>query len=587
MKCLSSHKMRSILFGFMAIITFVVGRVNADFTWTRKADMPTARWALSTCVVNGKIYAIGGWPSEPGNRVLSILEMYDPTTGTWTRKADMPTPRCYFSTCVVNGNIYAIGGWDDSRSISSVETYDPTSDTWTKKSDMPTARCDLSTCVVGGRIYAIGGDPGNYSGLTVVEVYNPETDTWTREANMPTGRWGLCSSVVDGKIYSIGGAPNISAVNTVEEYDPSTDTWTTKASMPTARRNMGTVVLGDKIYAIGGWQSSGRTPYSVIEAYDPSTNTWVTQGDIPSLRACLSTSVVNGRIYVIGGTDRPHPCPAMSTVYELGPLLDFNGDRIVDAFDMCIMVDHWGQEYHLCDIGPTLFGDGIVDVQDLTVLAEHLFEEIFPDELIAYWKLDETEGDIAYNNISSNHGVLSGNPTWQPDSGQVAGALQFDGVDDYISTDFVLNPADGSFSVFAWIKGGAPGQVILSQTDGPGGAGEIWLGADAVEGKLMTGIRPPSGRSPTPPMIADVVIADGQWHHIGIVITEQKVRHLYVDGIRVAFDTQPVVLPPSDGDLYIGTSKNPDTGSFFSGLVDDVRIYNAALTSEEVAAMAR
>jgi len=58
------------------------------------------------------------------------------------------------------------------------------------------------------------------------------------------------------------------------------------------------------------------------------------------------------------------------------PIVDFNGDRIVDAEDMCIMVDHWGENYPLCDIGPTPMGDGIVDVEDLKVLAEHLFEKL-------------------------------------------------------------------------------------------------------------------------------------------------------------------------------------------------------------------
>ena len=232
-------------------------------------------------------------------------------------------------------------------------------------------------------------------------------------------------------------------------------------------------------------------------------------------------------------------------------------------------------------------GDGIVDVQDLIVLAGHLFEEIFPAELVAYWKLDEEEGNVAHNSISDNHGILSGNPTWQPDIGHVAGALEFDGIDDYISTDFVLNPTDGAFSVFAWIKGGSPGQVIISQTDGPGGSGEIWLGADAVEGKLMTTLRSPSGRSPAPPLIADVVITDGQWHHVGIVVTEQKVRHLYVDGIRAAFDNQPVVLPSSDGSLHIGTGKNLEAGTFFSGLIDDVRIYNVPLSADKIAAIAQ
>ena len=65
---------------------------------------------------------------------------------------------------------------------------------------------------------------------------------------------------------------------------------------------------------------------------------------------------------------------------EILPVVDLNCDGIVDAADMCIMVDHWGQDYSLCDIGPTPFGDGIVDVEDLIVLAEHLFEEFPPAE---------------------------------------------------------------------------------------------------------------------------------------------------------------------------------------------------------------
>jgi len=58
------------------------------------------------------------------------------------------------------------------------------------------------------------------------------------------------------------------------------------------------------------------------------------------------------------------------------PIVDFNGDRIVDAEDMCIMVDHWGTDYSFCDIGPMPWGDGVVDVQDLIILAEHLFEGV-------------------------------------------------------------------------------------------------------------------------------------------------------------------------------------------------------------------
>jgi len=113
---------------------------------------------------------------------------------------------------------------------------------------------------------------------------------------------------------------------------------------------------------------------------------------MPTPRGALSTSVVNDKIYVIGGTRTIDD--ALSTVEEYEPkpplVVDFNGDGIVDSTDLCILVDHWGENYPLCDIGPTPFGDGIVDVQDLIILAEHLFEEVSDPTLIAHWPLDET-----------------------------------------------------------------------------------------------------------------------------------------------------------------------------------------------------
>ena len=58
------------------------------------------------------------------------------------------------------------------------------------------------------------------------------------------------------------------------------------------------------------------------------------------------------------------------------------------------------------------------------------------------------------------------------------------------------------------------------------------------------------------------------------------------DGMRVASDAQGVELPYSDGGMYFGTEKNLDATSFFSGLIDDVRIYNQMLSAEEIEALA-
>ena len=56
------------------------------------------------------------------------------------------------------------------------------------------------------------------------------------------------------------------------------------------------------------------------------------------------------------------------------PIVDFNGDGILDVADIDILIDRWGTDDSLCDIGPIPWGDGIVDVQDLIILAEHMVE---------------------------------------------------------------------------------------------------------------------------------------------------------------------------------------------------------------------
>jgi len=63
---------------------------------------------------------------------------------------------------------------------------------------------------------------------------------------------------------------------------------------------------------------------------------------------------------------------------QIIPVVDLNADGFVDAADMCIIVDNWGTDNSLCDVGPMPWGDGVVDVEDLIVVAEHLFEEFPP-----------------------------------------------------------------------------------------------------------------------------------------------------------------------------------------------------------------
>ena len=84
--------------------------------------MPTARMYLNTCVIDDKIYAIGGCSEKT---YALTIEVYDPITNKWTKRDDVPSP-LQRSCCVgMNGKIYIIGGGNMSGIISTVNEYIP------------------------------------------------------------------------------------------------------------------------------------------------------------------------------------------------------------------------------------------------------------------------------------------------------------------------------------------------------------------------------------------------------------------------------------------------------------------------------
>jgi hypothetical protein len=559
----------------------------AEDTWTFKTPMPTGRGFLSGTVLDGKIYVVGGTDNTQLN-AIALVEVYDPVSDTWTTRASMPEARTCPATCTYNGKVYVFGGASPmvySPPKNTVFEYDPQTDTWTQKANMPHAFHACGVAVLNDTIYLMGGGGVYFPPDSTVMAYHPLTESWIEREPMPTARGSLSACVVDGQIYAIGGTTedyHSVSYKLVEVFDPATNTWTQKADMATGRFGLGTCVLDGKIYAVGGWW--GSDVLTINEMYDPATNVWESKSGLQQKRFKHFLCSVGVKIYSIGGA-YPQGSQAilLSSVEEYDTGLgirspDFNGDGKVDIEDLIILIEYWGTDESLCDIAPEPFGDGIVDVLDLELLMSYWGQEIDDTTLIAHWALDETQGIIAYDSAGENDGTLYGEPLWQPDGGKIDGALQLDGIDDYISTDFVLNPADGPFSVFAWIKGGEPGQVVLSQT---GGAN--WLSANPSEGKLMTEIVPPTTRSPLPPLVSETRITNGNWHHIGFVWDGMH-RTLYVDGVVAAEDTQNNLAGSSNG-LYIGAGKNLDAGTFWSGLIDDVRIYNKALNADEIAAL--
>jgi len=297
-------------------------------------------------------------------------------------------------------------------------------------------------------------------------------------------------------------------------------------------------------------------PWETAEPLGEPVNTWDFDTD-PMLSA-------DGSILYFA-SDRPGGAGQDLWQVPILPVVDLNGDGVVNFKDFAVFAGSWRQYESAADLAPAPFGDWAVNALDAAALAQNWLTDF---RLLAHWRFDESEGDVARDGVGDHNGTLQGGPVWQPQGGRVGGALLLDGIDDYVTTGFVRDPAEGPLSVFAWVKGGSPGQVILSQA-----GGADWLIAAAPNGTLKTDLRSVGrfGRALT----SQVIVTDGAWHRVGLV-WDGKNRILYVDDLEAARDAQPDLKSMLTG-LQIGCGSGRKPGTFWSGLIDDVRLYNQAV----------
>ena len=312
---------------------------------------------------------------------------------------------------------------------------------------------------------------------------------------------------------------------------------------------------------------TGVAAYNINKTNHPKANNWV--GFIIELGS--------KRIYIAGDTDLTPEMKALTDIdvafLPAGGTYTMTAAEAADAtryFKPALAIPyHWGRSVGtLADA--QLFARNAACNAKVMTKGETISSDDWNKDfsLAAYWKLDEAAGNIAWDSNGSNHGTLSGGPVWKPADGKIGGALELDGVDDYVSTPFVLSPSAGSFSLFAWVKGGAPGQVILSQQTGAN-----WLMTDASDGALSTELKG-SGRTGNP-LKSAVVITDGEWHRVGLT-SDGATRILYIDDVEAAKDSQPGLIG-STGGLYLGAGSTLAPGTFWSGLIDDIRLSNRAV----------
>ncbi len=195
--------------------------------------------------------------------------------------------------------------------------------------------------------------------------------------------------------------------------------------------------------------------------------------------------------------------------------------------------------------------------------------------LVGHWKLDETSGILAADSSGlGRNGTVIGTATWT--SGSVNNALQLNGLTRVEVNSLMNSPRNVSLTAWAYIT-----------TPDSGGAEVVSLG-DYFAIRLNAGTSSRAffyNGSTWVPVSVNQTFAPG-WHHFAAVFNDDlNVCTFFVDGAEAASVSTTVTIPYGTlgTKLVIGAHGNGQTTYDVTGMVDDVRIYNRALCSSEVA----
>ena len=222
-------------------------------------------------------------------------------------------------------------------------------------------------------------------------------------------------------------------------------------------------------------------------------------------------------------------------------------------------------------------GEGNIDADPCFVQPMYL-------DPISYWKFDEGSGTAAYDSTGSYHGTIYGDTAWVP--GQVGWALCFGDRNDYVRVehDPSLNMT-GDLTISAWlyITRGGKYQAIVTKCEGNGG----WN--NPFDFRTNYGAEPQLAfvRADTVAherVYSKVKMPLHQWHHV-LVRVENNVPDFYVNGILAGKYADTIFTRTPTGNtnpLQIGRR---DDGLYFNGMIDEVMIFDRALSPEEIHAL--
>ncbi|KPK36900.1 MAG: hypothetical protein AMJ65_15610 [Phycisphaerae bacterium SG8_4] len=218
-------------------------------------------------------------------------------------------------------------------------------------------------------------------------------------------------------------------------------------------------------------------------------------------------------------------------------------------------------------------------------------------DLISHWKMDDGSGTTATDSAGVNDGTLKGDATWA--AGWLIGAVELDGDDDYVDCGqgTVFNTVCRDvITLAAWVK--------VNDTDGPEWSGIIIRGYGDQFGNvdpydtfamyyhgpsLRMGFKTNS-TSPewmAAPNDSATALFDGEWHHTASVYDGAE-KVIYLDGEEIVREaaTGRIGIGEGDGRVLLGGGRDIDPMVLeLGGLIDDARIYDRALTQQEIVAI--
>lgn len=202
---------------------------------------------------------------------------------------------------------------------------------------------------------------------------------------------------------------------------------------------------------------------------------------------------------------------------------------------------------------------------------------IGPPKPFAWWKLDDTDGTSVVDSSGNNRDGSVTGAVWS--DGAIGGGLKFDGVDD--EARFGNGPSlsgKTDFTLAAWVRTTmtSTGVIIQQRNGGFNGEYQLKVNPNGTLGFFLYG-----NNAYQYDFSSTATINDGEWHHVAAVRSGTN-GLLYIDGVQAATAAGPVRDLAASIGVGVGADIR-DNNKHFSGTMDDIRIYDTALTAADIA----